>query len=127
MRSPEQALRRPRSIQSTRLIHDLDDIFLGEKLAGHEKPLFDGATAFDELNASSDVKAYGMGINKGETLQNDGHTGRCRFRTSRTPDTLLDLASLDTGIACVKRGVSVIYCPRALCLGHSRDWLAGQR
>jgi hypothetical protein len=30
-------------------------------------------------------------------------------------------------IACVKRGVSVIDYPRALCLGHSRDRLAGQR
>jgi hypothetical protein len=84
-------------------------------------------SALEELKASSDVKAYRMGINKGETLQNDGHTGRCRFRTCRTPDTLLDQASLDTGIACVKRGVSVIYYPRALCLGHSRDRLAGQR
>jgi hypothetical protein len=31
-------------------------------------------------------------------LQNDGHTGRCRFRTCRMPHTLLDHPSLDTGI-----------------------------
>jgi hypothetical protein len=35
-----------------------------------------------------------------EALQNDGHTGRCRFRTCRMPYTLLDHPSLHTGIAC---------------------------
>jgi D-threo-aldose 1-dehydrogenase len=111
MRSYEQALQRLAldSVDAL-VIHDLDDLFLGDRLAGHEKQLFDsGIRALEELKASGEVKAYGMGINKDETLQTTATRVDIDFALVAMPYTLLDQASLHTGMAaCVKRGVSVI-------------------
>jgi D-threo-aldose 1-dehydrogenase len=111
MRSYEQSLQRlALDTVDALVIHDLDDIFLGEKLAGHEKQFFDsGIRALEELKASGDVQAYGIGINKGETLQTTAARVDVDFALVAMPYTLLDQATLHTGMcACVKRGVSVI-------------------
>ena len=111
MRSYEQALQRlALDTVDALVVHDLDDIFLGDMLAGHEKQFFDsGLRALMELKATGDVKAYGMGINKGETLQTTATRADFDFVLVAMPYTLLDQASLHTGMAdCLKRGVSVI-------------------
>lgn len=111
MRSYEQALQRlALDTVDAVVIHDLDDIFLGDRLAGHENQLFDsGIRALEELKASGDVKAYGMGVNKGETLETTATRLDIDFALVAMPYTLLDQASLHSGMAaCVKRDVSVI-------------------
>jgi D-threo-aldose 1-dehydrogenase len=112
MRSYEQALQRlALDTVDALVIHDLDRMFHGDDdLARLEKQLFDsGVRALAELKASGDVKAFGMGINRGETLQTTAARIDIDFALVAMPYTLLDQASLHTGMAaCVKRGVSVI-------------------
>jgi D-threo-aldose 1-dehydrogenase len=111
MRSYQQALQRlALDTVDALVIHDLDGGFHGDKLAGYEKQLFDsGMRALEELKASGDVKAFGMGINLGETLERTAARVNIDFALVAMPYTLLDQASLHTGMAaCVKRGVSVI-------------------
>jgi D-threo-aldose 1-dehydrogenase len=111
MRSYEQALQRlALDTVDALVIHDLDAGFHGDRLAAHEKQLFDsGIRALKELKASGDIKAYGMGINRGETLAITAAKVDLDFTLVAMPYTLLDQASLHTGMAaCEKRGVSVI-------------------
>ena len=111
MRSYEHALQRLALDKVDALvIHDLDAGFHGDKLAGYEKQLFDsGMRALAELKAAGDVKAYGIGVNLGETLEGTAARVSIDFALVAMPYTLLDQASLHTGMAaCVKRGVSVI-------------------
>jgi D-threo-aldose 1-dehydrogenase len=111
MRSYEQALQRlALDTVDALVIHDLDELFLGGDLARFERQLFDsGIRALSELKASGAVKAYGMGINRGATLETTAAKVNIDFALVAMPYTLLDQASLHTGMAaCVKRGVSVI-------------------
>ena len=111
MRSYEQALQRlALDTVDALVIHDLDADFHGDKLAGYEKQLFDGGIrALAELKSAGDIKAYGMGINTGQALATTATKVDLDFALVAMPYTLLDQASLHTGMAtCVKRGVSVI-------------------
>jgi D-threo-aldose 1-dehydrogenase len=111
MRSYAQALQRLAvDTVDALVIHDLDAGFHGDKLAGYEKQLVDsGMKALEELKKSGDIQAYGMGINTGEALEKTATRVDLDFCLVAMPYTLLDQASLHTGMAtCVKRGVSVI-------------------
>ncbi len=111
MRSYEQALQRlALDTVDALVIHDLDSAYHGDKQAGHEKDLVaSGIKALQELKAAGDIKAYGMGINTGEALEKTATQVDLDFCLVAMPYTLLDQASLHTGMAtCVKRGVSVI-------------------
>jgi D-threo-aldose 1-dehydrogenase len=111
MRSYEQALQRlALDTVDALVIHDLDAPYLGDNLAHHERQLSDsGMRALKELKASGDIKAFGMGINTGESLETTAAKVDLDFALVAMPYTLLDQASLHTGMAaCVKRGVSVI-------------------
>ena len=111
MQSYEQSLQRLGLDRVDALVlHDLDDIFLGDTLAAHEKIFFDsGIRALEELKTSGDIKAYGMGINQAETLVTTASKLDLDFVLVAMPYTLLDQASLHTGMAsCIKRGISVI-------------------
>ena len=111
MRSYEQSLQRlGLDTIDALVIHDLDNIFLGETLAHHEKQFFDsGVRALQELKASDDIKAYGMGINQAGTLVTTATKLDLDFVLVAMPYTLLDQASLHTGMAsCIKRSISVI-------------------
>lgn len=111
MRSYEQALQRlALDTVDALVIHDLDVGYQGDELANREKQLADsGIRALTELKASGDILAYGMGINTGESLSSTATRVDIDFALVALPYTLLDQASLHTGMAaCVKRGVSVI-------------------
>ncbi|MDR3471351.1 MAG: aldo/keto reductase [Devosia sp.] len=111
MRSYAQALQRLAiDTVDALVIHDLDASFHGDKLAGYERQLVEtGIKALQELKKSGDIGAYGMGINTGEALEKTATQVDLDFCLVAMPYTLLDQASLHTGMAsCVKRGVSVI-------------------
>ena len=111
MQSYEQSLQRSGlDTLDALVIHDLDDIFLGDTLGAHEKTFFDsGIRALQELKASGDIKAYGMGINQAGTMMTTAVRLDLDFVLVAMPYTLLDQASLHTGMAdCSKRGVSII-------------------
>ena len=111
MRSYEQSLQRSGlDTLDALVIHDLDDIFLGDRLPEYEKQFFDsGVRALQALKSAGDIKAYGMGINQAETLVTTATKLDLDFVLVAMPYTLLDQGSLRTGMAsCVKRGVSVI-------------------
>ena len=111
MRSYEQSLQRlGLDTIDALVIHDLDNIFLGDMLPQCEKQFFDsGVRALQELKASGDIKAVGMGINRGATMVTTAAKLDLDFMLVAMPYTLLDQATLHTGMAsCVKRGISVI-------------------
>lgn len=111
MRSYEQALQRlALDTIDALVIHDLDAGFHGDQLAPHEKALREtGIKALKELKAAGDIQAYGMGINTGEALERTATQVELDFCLVAMPYTLIDQASLHTGMAtCVKRGVGVI-------------------
>lgn len=111
MRSYQQALQRlALDTVDALVIHDLDPGFHLDKQAGHEKALLDsGMKALAELKASGDIKAYGMGINTRDALENVASKVDLDFALVAMPYTLIDQSSLHTGMAdCVKRGMSVI-------------------
>ena len=111
MRSYEQALQRlALDTVDALVIHDLDAQFHGDKLAGYEKQLADsGMKALAELKSAGDIKAFGMGINTGESLATTATRVDLDFALVAMPYTLLEQSSLHSGMAvCVKRGVSVV-------------------
>ncbi len=112
MRSYAQALQRlALDTVDALVIHDLDVVFHSEeRRRAHETSLRDsGMKALEELKRSGDIAAYGMGINTGEALTGIASEVELDFALVAMPYTLLDQASLHTGMAeCVKRGVSVI-------------------
>ncbi len=111
MRSYEQALQRlALDTVDALVIHDLDLQYVGDQLERHTATLADsGMKALQELKASGDIKAYGMGINTKESLEETATRVDLDFVIVAMPYTLLDQASLHTGMAaCVKRNVSVI-------------------
>ena len=111
MRSYEQALvRLALDTVDALVIHDLDTQYHGDKRDGYVKQLTDsGMKALEELKKSGDIKAYGMGINTGDSLDEVASKVDLDFVLVAMPYTLLDQAILDTSMAdLVRRGVSVI-------------------
>src|SRR4051794_8298093 len=100
MRSYEQALQRlALDTVDALVIHDLDAGFHGDALPGHEKALVDsGMKALQELKASGDIQAFGMGINTDEALVRTAPRVDLDFALVAMPYTLLDQAGLDTGM-----------------------------
>lgn len=111
MRSYEQALQRlALDTVDALVIHDLDLQYVGDQLESHTATLADsGMRALQELKAAGDIKAYGMGINTKESLEETATRVDLDFAIVAMPYTLLDQASLHTGMAaCARRSVSVI-------------------
>ena len=111
MRSYEQALQRlALDTVDALVIHDLDVAYHGDKQAFHEKQLIEsGMKALAELKANGDIQAFGMGINTKDALEQTATQVDLDFCLVAMPYTLLDQATLNTGMAkCVERGISVI-------------------
>ena len=111
MRSYEQALQRlALDTVDALVVHDLDAGFHGEKTAGYQRQLVDsGVKALAELKKSGDIQAFGMGINNNEALEQIATSVDLDFCLVAMPYTLIDQASLNSGMAtCLKRNVSVI-------------------
>jgi len=111
MRSYEQALQRlALDTVDALVIHDLDRSFHGDKQEGYEKQLVSsGIRALEELKKSGDIKAFGMGINNDDALENTASQVPLDFCLVAMPYTLIDQRSLHRGMAALqKRGVSVI-------------------
>lgn len=111
MRSYEQALQRlALDTVDALVIHDLDAGFHGDAQAGHERDLRNsGIKALVELKKAGDIKAYGMGANTDTALADTASQVDLDFVLVAMPYTLIDQASLGTGMAeCLKRGVSVV-------------------
>lgn len=112
MRSYEQALQRlALDTVDALVIHDLDSIFHDdEAIARHTRDLSEtGMKALAELKGSGDILAIGMGINMKEQLADLAQKVDLDFALVAMPYTLIDQASLHTGMkACLDRNVSVI-------------------
>ena len=111
MRSYEQALQRlALDTVDALVIHDLDNQFHGDKLAGYEAQLIDsGMTALQELKKAGDIQAFGMGINNNHALETLAPRVDLDFCLVAMPYTLLDQDSLHRGMAALhKLWVSVI-------------------
>lgn len=111
MRSYEQSLQRL-SINTVDalIIHDLDISFHGQEFGYRQRDLVNsGIKALEELKRRGDIKAIGMGINTKEALETVAPIVDLDFVLVAMPYTLIDQASLHTGMAaCLKRGVSVV-------------------
>ena len=111
MRSYEQALQRL-GIPTVDglIIHDLDRGFHGDAVDTHARALLgSGVKALEELRRSGDVRAVGMVFNLSEAL--DAFIDKIELDCALVahPYTLLDQASLRSGMArCLARNVSVI-------------------
>lgn len=111
MRSYEQALQRlALDTVDALVIHDLDIDFHGPKLAGFEAQLIDsGIRALQELKASGDIQAYGMGLNNYHAFETLVPRIDLDFCLVAMPYTLLDQHSLHHGMAHLARvGASAI-------------------
>lgn len=112
MRSYEQALQRlALDTVDALVIHDLDPAFHApDALARHENDLIaTGMKALEELKASGDIQAFGMGINQKDSLSDLAQKVDLDFALVAMPYTLIDQDSLHTGMAdCAEKGVSVI-------------------
>lgn len=112
MRSYEQALQRlALDTVDALVIHDLDAAYHEpEPFAAHQKALADtGMKALEELKASGDIHAYGMGINTTEALETVASRVSLDFVLVAMPYTLLDQSSLEGGMAqCVRNETAVI-------------------
>jgi D-threo-aldose 1-dehydrogenase len=111
MRSYEQALQRMGiDTVDALLVHDLDEPQHGAQYKDHLAALVDsGMRALEELKASGDIKAVGMGINTGHALETIAASVELDFVLVAMPYTLLDQTSLHTGLAaCAARGISII-------------------
>jgi D-threo-aldose 1-dehydrogenase len=111
MRSYEQALQRMGiDTVDALLVHDLDERQHGDRYKDHLAALVEsGMRALEELKASGDIKAVGMGINTGHALETIAPRVELDFVLVAMPYTLLDQTSLHTGLAaCAARGISVI-------------------
>jgi D-threo-aldose 1-dehydrogenase len=111
MRSYEQTLQRlGLDTVDSLVIHDLSIEYLGDKLAGYEAQLIDsGLKALQELKASGDIQAFGVGINTNHTLDTLVPRIDLDFCLVAMPYTLLDQDSLHRGMAhLASRGASAI-------------------
>lgn len=112
MRSYEQALQRlALDTVDALVIHDLEAMFHGDATEGHIRALTDGGgiAALQELKASGDIKAFGMGVNTDDALDNVATRVEVDFLLVAMPYTLLDQASLHRGMArCLEKGMGVV-------------------
>jgi D-threo-aldose 1-dehydrogenase len=112
MRSYEQALQRlALDTVDALVIHDLEAMFHGEKTAGYRRQLTEGGgiRALQELKSGGQIKAYGMGVNTDDALDNVAAGLDLDFLLVAMPYTLLDQRALRHGMArCVERGIGVI-------------------
>ncbi|OED45001.1 hypothetical protein AB833_00300 [Chromatiales bacterium (ex Bugula neritina AB1)] len=112
MRSYEQAMQRlALDTIDALLIHDLDaGAHSQDQVIHHQNALTSsGMKALDELKSTGDIQSYGMGINTDEALNYATSALQLDFLLVAMPYTLLDQASLHTGMAdCVKSNTSVI-------------------
>jgi D-threo-aldose 1-dehydrogenase len=112
MRSYEQALQRlALDTVDALVIHDLEAMFHGEKTAGYRRQLTEGGgiRALQELKSGGQIKAYGMGVNTDDALDNVAAGLDLDFLLVAMPYTLLDQRALHHGMArCVERGIGVI-------------------
>jgi D-threo-aldose 1-dehydrogenase len=111
MRSYEQALLQL-GIETVDalLIHDLDESIHGDRYPAHLADLVEsGMKALEQLKLSGDIQAIGMGINTAQALDITARSVDLDFVLVAMPYTLLDQASLHTGMAaCAVRDISVI-------------------
>ena len=112
MRSYEQALQRlALDTVDALVIHDLDSAYHApDDFVARQKDLVaTGMKALEELKASGDIKAYGMGINTTEALETVAPQVDLDFALVAMPYTLIDQDSLHGGMAdCLKKNTSVI-------------------
>jgi len=92
------------------IIHDLDIAYHREEFGYRKRDLVNsGIKALEELKRRGDIQAIGMGINTKEALETVAPIVDLDFVLVAMPYTLLDQASLHTGMAeCLKKGVSVV-------------------
>lgn len=93
------------------IIHDLDSAYhTPEEFKQHQRDLRRGGIkALEELKKAGDIKAIGMGINTAVALETIAPIVDLDFCLVAMPYTLIEQASLHTGMArCVKEGISVI-------------------
>ena len=119
MRSYEQALQRlALDTVDALVIHDLDAMFHGDKPAEYRRQLTDGGgiRALQELKAAGDIKAFGMGINTDDALDNVAARARSRFpASSPCPTRCSTSGRCTTGWrAASKRGMSASSSARPL-------------
>lgn len=111
MRSYEQALQRlALDTVDALVIHDLDNAYHGDRQAAYEQQLVDsGMKALAELKKSGDIRAYGMGINTNQALEEVATRVDLDFCLVAMPYTLIDQDSLTRGMkTCLDRNISVI-------------------
>ena len=112
MRSYEQALQRlSLDTVDALVIHDLDRIHhTKDEQADHEKALKgSGIKALEELKATGDIKAFGMGINQSESLSILAQSLPLDFALVAMPYTLIDQSSLHDGmLKCHENSTSII-------------------
>jgi D-threo-aldose 1-dehydrogenase len=110
MRAYEQSLLR---LAMTRidalLIHDPDPVVHGDQFAARMAELETGGIrALEELKASGQIKAIGMGLNTFEALEHCANRVPLDFLIIAMPYTLLDQSALGAMDDLARRGVSVI-------------------
>ena len=112
MRSYEQSLLRlGLDTVDALLIHDPDPgPNHGEHHAARMKDMAEtGIRALEELKASGDIKAVGMGLNLTESLVTLASLVPLDFCIVAMPYTLLDQSSLETGMQrCIDQNISVV-------------------
>ncbi|KQT64460.1 MULTISPECIES: aldo/keto reductase [unclassified Aureimonas] len=113
MRAYEQSLMRlGLDTVDALVIHDLDIGYQveEERLEANTRRLEEsGIKALEELKRDGQIKAYGMGVNTGHSLETTARRVDLDFVLVAMPYTLLDQDSLHRGMAgCVERGVGVI-------------------
>lgn len=111
MRAYEQSLQRlALDTVDALFLHDLDPMFHGAGTDDHLRRFAEGGMrAMQEIKASGQIKAIGVGVNLNEMLE--PMVSRFDFDVALVamPYTLLDQSSLHDGMAaCLRRGTSVI-------------------
>ncbi len=111
MRAYEQSLQRlALDTVDALFLHDLDPMFHGTATDDHLRRFAEGGMrAMQEIKASGQIKAIGVGVNLTEMLE--PMVSRFDFDVALVamPYTLLDQSSLHDGMAaCLRRGTSVI-------------------
>ncbi len=91
-------------------IHDPEPGAHGEHHAARMRDMATGGIkALEELKASGQIKAIGMGMNAAESLVNIAPLVPLDFCIVAMPYTLLDQGSLSTGMQrCIEEGISVV-------------------
>jgi hypothetical protein len=130
MRSYEQALQRlALDTVDALVIHDLEAMFHGDRTTDYRRQLTDGGgiRALQELKAAGQIKAFGMGVNTDDALDNVAAGARSGF----PPRGHALHASRPAGAAprdgALRREGDGRHHRRALRLGHPRDGIGRGR